>query len=102
MMAARIEPRGTSMRATYDKQIVTQFDGEPIAPGYRGRRSMHVSNKLSGRIAIAFAAAVIGCTTAATAVTVKRHSVQTERSIGGGVNLMSGIGTSVGFDAALY
>lgn len=89
------------MRATYDQQI-TLFDGEPIAPGYRGRRTMHVTNKVGARIAIAFAAALIGFTTAATAVTVKRHSISVERHISAGANLMNGAGGSVGFEAALY
>jgi len=90
------------MRATYDRQMITQFDGEPIAPGYRGRRTMHVSNQISGRVALIFAAALIGFTTAAAAVTVQGHSAPVERHISAGANLMSGIGGSVGFEDALY
>ena len=89
------------MRAAHDQQI-TLFDGEPVAPGYRGRRTIQITDKVGARIAIAFAAVLIGSATAATAVTVRHNSVQTERSIGAGANLMGGAGGSVGFDAALY
>jgi len=90
------------MPATHDQQIITLFDGEPIAPGYRGRRTMHVNNQVSGRIAVVFAAALIGFTTAATAMTVKRQSALVERHIRAGANLMTGIGRSVDLEDALY
>jgi hypothetical protein len=53
------------------------------------------------RIAIAFAAALIGFATAATAITL-RNSPQPERSITAGANFSSGVAGSVGFEAALY
>jgi hypothetical protein len=87
------------MRATHDQQVITLFDGERIAPGYRGRRnSPQIAIKL---IAIAFAAAFIGIATAATAIAV-RNANDTERSIRAGGNLAGGVSGSVGFEAALY
>ena len=89
------------MRATRDQQITTLFDGQPAAPRYVGRRTVQITNKASTRIAVAFAAALVGCATAATAVTVKHHSTQTERSISMGGN-MGGVTGTVGFEAVLY
>jgi hypothetical protein len=88
------------MRAIQDQQV-TLFDGERIAPGYRGRRSSpQIATKVRTRIAIAFAVALIGFATAATAITV-RHSNDTERNISAGANpgIVPG---GVGFEAALY
>ena len=90
------------MRATHDQQIVTLFDGQVIAPRHSGRRNVQITNKVSTRIAIAFAAALIGCATAATAVTVKHQSIQTQRSISMGGANTGGVVGSVGFEAALY
>jgi hypothetical protein len=90
------------MRATHDQQVIALFSGERIAPSYRGRRNRpQLTNKVGCRIAIAFAAALIGFATAATAITV-RHSNDTERSSSAGANLMGGVSGSVGFEAALY
>jgi hypothetical protein len=89
------------MRANQDQQV-TLFDGERIAPGYRGRRSeLQIATWVfRTRIAIAFAVALIGFATAATAITV-RHSNDTERSIRAGAN-MGGVPGAVVFEAALY
>ena len=90
------------MRATDNHQVIALFGGERIAPGYRGRRhSPLITNKVSCRIAIAFAAALVGFATAATAITV-RHAQHTERSMSAGANLAGGLSGSVGFEAALY
>ena len=88
------------MRPTHDHQVIALFDGEPIAPGYRGRRnSPH--NKVTCGIAIAFASALIGLATAATAIAV-RHANDTEQSIRSGANLAGGVSGSAGSEAALY
>jgi hypothetical protein len=90
------------MRVTDNQQVIALFGGERVAPGYRGRRhDPHFTNKVSCRIAIAFAAGLIGFATAATAITV-RHANHTERSINAGANLAGGVSGSVGFEAALY
>ena len=84
-----------------DQQAITLFDGEPIAPGYRGRRNNPQITKRAGyRIAVA-TAALIGLATAATAIAV-RSAGDTERSNSAGVNLMGGVSGSAGFEAALY
>jgi hypothetical protein len=94
------------MRATHDQQVIALFGGERIAPGYRGRRnSVQIATRVSCRIAIAFAAALIGFATAATAITV-RYSAHPEPSelanARAGANLAGGVSGSVGFEAALY
>jgi hypothetical protein len=74
------------MRSNQDQQIAL-FDGERIAPGYRGRRSnLRIATWVQDPVAIAFAVALIGFATAAAAITV-RHSSQSERSISAGGNL---------------
>jgi hypothetical protein len=89
------------MRAHQDQQVITLFDGERIAPGYRGRRSnLQIATRVRTRIAIALAAALIGFATAATAITV-RQSNQSERFISAGAN-PGGVPGMVGFEAALY
>ena len=90
------------MRATQDQQVIALFGGERIAASYRGRRnSPQITKQVRGRIAVAFAAALIGFATAATAITV-RHSNDVERSISAGANLIGGVSGSAGFEAALY
>src|ERR1041385_6077511 len=101
MIAVGDQAMGTSMRATNDQPIITQFGDLPVAPRYCGRRSVQITSKVSTRIVIAFAAALIGCATAATAVTVKNNSTTTERSISAGAN-MGGVAGTLGFEAALY
>ena len=87
------------MRASHDQRVITLFDGEPIAPGYRGRcNSPQIGIKL---IALALAVAFIGLATAATAIAV-RHSNDTEWPIRAGGNLAGGVSGSAGFEAALY
>ena len=89
------------MRATHDQQI-SLFGGECVAPGCRGRRnSPQITKKSSTRLAVVFAAAVIGFATAATAISL-RHPAPAERSISAGYNLMGGVPGSVGLEAALY
>ena len=94
------------MRATHDQQVIALFSGERIAPGCRGRRNnLQIATRVGSRIAIAFAAALIGFATAATAITV-RYSTQPEPSefanARAGANLAGGVSGSVGFEAALY
>jgi hypothetical protein len=90
------------MRATEDQRVITLFSGERIAPGCRGRNnSPQITTKVGCRIAIAFAAALIGFASAASAITL-RNSPQPERSITAGANFTSGVAGSVGFEAALY
>jgi hypothetical protein len=90
------------MRATHDQQI-SLFGGERIAPSYRGRRSSQpMPNAIRFRIAIAFAATVIGFTTAATAITIKHSKPAIERTISPGANLTGRALGSSGFEAALY
>ena len=85
------------MPATREVQPVTLLDGEPVAPGFRGRRrSMRKSDAL---IAIA-AVVIMAVTIAATVVTAKQSPIQVERS-NGGAN-MGGVAGSVGFGEALY
>jgi len=90
------------MRANQDQQVTALFDGERVAPGYRGRRSnLRIATWVfRTRIAIAFAVALIGFATAAAAITV-RHSSQSERSISAGAN-PGGVPGAVGFETALY
>ena len=90
------------MRANEDQQATALFDGERIAPGYRGRRSnLQIATWVfRTRIAIALAVALIGFATAATAITV-RHSNQSERSISAGGN-PGVVPCAVGFETALY
>ncbi len=89
------------MRATHDQQI-SLFGGECVAPGYRGRRnSPQITKKSSSRLAVVFAAALIGFATAATAISV-RNSAPTEVSISAGYNLMGGVPGAGGLAAALY
>jgi len=84
------------VRATREVQPVTLLDGEPVAPGFRGRRSTRKSDAL---IAIA-AVVLIAGTIAATVVTAKQSPIEVERS-NGGAN-MGGVAGSVGFGEALY
>ena len=86
------------MRDTHDQQEIALFGCERIAPSYRGRRSS--PQKISYRIGLAFAVALIGLTTAASAIAV-RHASDTERSISAGAN-PGVVPGAVGFEAALY
>ena len=90
------------MRANQEQQVIALFSGERIVTGCRGRRdSPQITNRASCRVAMAFATALVGFATAATAITV-RNSTQPERSLSAGANLTGGIAGSVGFEAALY
>jgi hypothetical protein len=94
------------MRANEDQQVIALFNGERIAPGCRGRRnSPQIATRVRIRIAIAFAAALIGFATAATAITV-RYSAHPEppelANVRAGANLSGSVSGSVGFEAALY
>ncbi len=82
------------MRVTHEKQSITLLDGEPVAPGFRGRRRS--MRKSDAWVAIA-AVMAIAVTIAATVVPAKQSPIHVERSIGTGAN----VGVS-GFDAALY
>lgn len=89
------------MRAPQDQQVTTLFSGERIAPGYRGRRnSPQIDNKVGRRIALAFAAALLGFATAAAAISV-RQSNDIERYTAG-ANMTGGVAGSASFEAALY
>jgi len=89
------------MRATQDQQMITLISGERIAPGYRGRRhSPQITNKAGRRIAVVFAAALLGFATAAAAISF-RNSNDVERW-SAGVNLRGSVSGSAGFEAALY
>ena len=90
------------MRATHDPQVIALFGGECAAPSYRGRRDRPQMTKATRRrLAIAFAAALVGFATAATAISV-RHSDHTGRAVSAGYNLTGGVPGSAGFEAALY
>ena len=88
------------MRANQDQQVTALFDGERIAPGYRGRRSNLQIATWVFRTRIAIAVALIGFATAAAAIT-DRRSNQSERSISAGAN-PGRVPGMVGFEAALY
>jgi hypothetical protein len=95
------------MRSTQDQQVIALFSGERIAPGCRGRRnSPQIAKKVSSRIAVAFAAALLGFATAATAITVRYSTTQPEPSefanARAGANLSGAVSGSIGFEAALY
>ena len=74
------------MRAIHEPQIAL-FGGECISAGYRGRRSgSQISRQASRGMALVVGALVLGCVTAATAVTIHRSAVPA-RNISAGANL---------------
>lgn len=89
------------MHANHEAQVIALFGGEYVPSGYRGRRSgSQINTRTSRRIAVAFGVLLIGCATAATAITARRH-VAAEPRIRAGTNLLVAPGI-VGFEAALY
>jgi len=58
-----------------DHQTTTLFGGECIPQGYKGRRSdPEISRKANRRVAVIVCALLVGFTTAATAITMHRHT----------------------------
>ena len=91
------------MRATQDRQVIALFGGECVSPNYRGRRSApQLSKQTSRRVAVVFGALLIGFATAATAITIKRHSTATDGFTPSmPANLMIAPGAG-GFEEAIY
>ena len=89
------------MRATHDPQVIALFAANVRLPAIAAAGSTGDDQSHSRRLAIAFAAALVGFATAATAISV-RHSDHTGRAVSAGYNLTGGVPGSAGFEAALY
>jgi hypothetical protein len=91
------------MRATQDKQVISLFGGECIAPGFRGRRSApQFRQQTSRHLAVVVGALLIGFATAATAITVRTHRIAADDFSHSVPANMMVAPQLAGFDAAVY
>jgi len=88
------------MHANHDQHVIALFGGERVAVGRRGRRSSQMDRRTGHVLAVVLAVLLVGFTTAATAITARRHAaIQAHTSAGANSMIAPAV---AGFEAALY
>src|SRR5215204_1571475 len=101
-MQVREEPRGRAMQVTQDHRNPDLLGGDRVPHTPKGRLSGSPFSKQAGRpIALAVGLLVIGLASAATAITIHRHSPAPRSNFSVGANSFGGPG-GAGLAEVLY